>query len=113
VCGGIGGFAGAVPTLWCTLRGLPKDEQRAVVQNFNLAMLSVAFALQCGTGLVTTAMLPLLAMVALAVLVPVLLGARLYIGISEARFRQIVLGLLTASGAALLAASLPALLQRG
>jgi hypothetical protein len=43
-------------------------------------------------------------------LVPTLLGARLYIGISEARFRQIVLGLLTASGVALLASALPRLM---
>lgn len=112
VCGGIGGFTGALPTLWCTLRGMQKDVQRVVVQNFNLAMLSVAFALQLGTGLVTRDMLPLLAIVAGAVLVPVLLGARLYVGISEARFRQIVLGLLTASGLALLASSLPTLAGR-
>ena len=50
-------------------------------------------------------------MVAVCVLVPVLLGARLYIGISEANFRKIVLGLLTASGVALLASSLPVLLR--
>ncbi|MNI33361.1 hypothetical protein D3C73_873080 [compost metagenome] len=46
-------------------------------------------------------------------LVPTLLGAKLYVGISEARFRQIVLGLLTASGVAMLASSLPLLLSRG
>ena len=45
-----------------------------------------------------------------AALVPVLLGTRLYIGISEVRFRQIVLGLLTLSGCALLVASVPRLL---
>jgi hypothetical protein len=44
--------------------------------------------------------------------VPVLLGGRLYVGISEAGFRKIVLGLLTASGFALLAASLPVLVRR-
>ncbi|MGM3372219.1 hypothetical protein, partial [Escherichia coli] len=37
VLSGIGGFAGPVPTLWSTLRGFGKDEQRAVIQNFNLA----------------------------------------------------------------------------
>ena len=42
----------------------------------------------------------------------VLLGARLYVGISDATFRQIVLGLLTVSGVMLLASSLPTLLQR-
>ena len=45
-------------------------------------------------------------------MVPTLLGTRLYIGISEARFRQLVLGLLTCSGLALLVSSLPRLLER-
>ena len=112
ICGGVGGFTGPVPTLWCTLRGLEKDVQRSVVQNFNLSMLAVAFALQIGAGNVAVAMLPMLGIVAVCVLVPVLLGARLYIGISDVAFRQIVLGLLTASGVALLASSLPVLWLR-
>ena len=41
-----------------------------------------------------------------------LLGARLYLGISEARFRQVVLGLLTLSGVAMLVASVPKVLVR-
>jgi uncharacterized membrane protein YfcA len=112
VMAGIGGFAGAIPTLWCTVRGFPRDAQRAVIQNFNLSMLLVAFGIHLASGNVKLQMLPLLAIVALCVLVPVLLGARLYIGISEAAFRKIVLGLLTASGIALLASALPALLRR-
>ena len=112
ICGGVGGFTGPIPTLWCTLRGMERDAQRSVVQNFNLSMLAVAFALQVGTGNVGVAMLPLLGIVAVCVLVPVLLGARLYIGISDAAFRQIVLGLLTLSGIALLAASVPELWVR-
>jgi len=66
---GIGGFSGTIPTLWCTLRGFQRDTQRAVIQNFNLSMLAVAFALH--------------------------------------------LGLLIASGVAMLASGVPALLQRG
>lgn len=110
VLSGIGGFAGALPTLWCTLRGFEKNTQRAVIQNFNLAMLSVTMITYLATGLVTRDMLPFFAIVAPAMLVPTLLGAKLYIGISEARFRQIVLGLLTLSGIALLASSVPNLL---
>lgn len=110
VLSGIGGFAGAIPTLWCTLRGLPKDSQRAVIQNFNLAMLAVTFATYVGTGAVTLAMLPLFAIVLPVMLLPVLLGARLYIGISEPTFRRIVLGLLTLSGLAMLGAALPRVL---
>jgi uncharacterized protein len=110
--GPLGGATGAIPTLWCTLRGFDKDTQRAVIQNFNLATLAVTFIGYLATGVVTREMLPLFAIVAPAMLVPVLLGARLYIGISEVGFRRIVLGLLTASGLALLASSVPKLLAR-
>jgi len=110
VMGGLGGFAGAVPTLWCLLCGYDKDRQRAVIQNFNLTILATAMLGYALTGLASWSMLPYFGVVALAVLVPVLLGARLYIGISEAQFRMIVLSLLTASGVALLASSLPKLL---
>ena len=112
IMGGIGGITGAIPTLWCTLRGFDKDAQRAVVQNFNLATLAVTMAIYVGRGIVTRDMLPMFAIVAPAMLVPSLLGARLYIGISEATFRKVVLGLLTLSGLALLTASLPHLLRR-
>ena len=110
VLGGIGGFAGSVPTLWCTLRGFNKDTQRAVIQNFNLSMLSVTMAIYLATGIVTRDMAPMFAVVAPAMLIPTLLGTRLYIGISEVTFRRVVLGLLTCSGLTLLASSLPRLL---
>jgi uncharacterized membrane protein YfcA len=110
VLGGIGGVSGAIPTLWCTLRGMAKDQQRAVIQNFNLGMLGVTLAGYVGTGVIGRDTLPLLGIVLPAMLIPTLLGARLYIGISDAAFRRIVLGLLTVSGLAMLAAALPKLL---
>jgi uncharacterized membrane protein YfcA len=112
VMGALGGFTGVLPTLWCTLRGMDKDAQRAIVQNFNLAMLLVTFATYVGTGIIDRTTLPFLAIVAPAMLVPSLLGARLYIGISEATFRKVVLSLLTATGIALLVSSVPRLLER-
>lgn len=110
IMSGIGGLAGAVPTLWCSLRGMKKDHQRAVIQNFNLTTLALAMLTYLVTGVVTADMLPFFAIVAPAILIPSLIGARLYIGISEAAFRVIVLGLLTVAGVALLASSLPRLL---
>jgi len=59
--GGLGGFTGVVPTLWCTLRGFDKELQRAVIQNFNLAMLLVTFGSYLATGIVTRAKWPLFA----------------------------------------------------
>lgn len=113
-CGGVmgplGGFTGAIPTLWCTLRGYERDTQRAVIQNFNLAMLAVTMASYVASGVVTAPMLPLMAVVAPALLLPALLGMKVYLGISPAAFRNVVLGLLTASGVAMLANALPRLL---
>jgi uncharacterized membrane protein YfcA len=112
VMGGIGGFTGIAPTLWCTLRGFDKDAQRAVIQNFNLGMLAVTMATYLASGLVTRAMLPQFAIVLPAMLVPTLVGTRVYVGLSGAAFRKLVLGLLTLSGVALLGSSLPALWAR-
>src|SRR6185369_48812 len=99
-------------TLWCTLRGFEKDTQRAVIQNFNLAMLALTFTSYLATGIATRQMVPLFAIVAPAMLVPSLLGARVYLGISETGFRKVVLGLLTASGVAMLVSAVPVLLGR-
>lgn len=108
--GPLGGFTGAIPTLWCTLRGFERDAQRAVIQNFNLAMLAVTMASYTATGLVTRTMLLPMAVVAPALLLPALLGMRVYVGISPIAFRNVVLSLLTLSGLAMLANSLPRLL---
>jgi uncharacterized membrane protein YfcA len=110
IMGGIGGFTGIAPTLWCTLRGFDKDKQRVVIQNFNLGALLVTMGVYLGTGIITRDMLPMFAIVAPAMLIPTLLGTRVYIGISDIAFRRIVLTLLTCSGAAMLAASIPKLL---
>ena len=110
--GALGGFTGVLPTLWATLRGWPKDDTRAVIQNFNLAMLSITFASYVLGGLVHRSHMPQLLLVAAAVLVPVLLGARLYAGVSPDAFRRLVLALLACSGVALLARAVPALLMR-
>ena len=107
--GGIGGFSGTLPTLWCTLRGFDRHLQRTVIQNFNLSMLSVTMATYLATGLVKPTMWPWFAVVLPSILVPVFFGTRVYKGVSDVRFRQIVLSLLTFSGLALVASSAPKL----
>jgi uncharacterized membrane protein YfcA len=110
IMSGLGGFAGSLPTLWCTLRGFDKESKRNIIQNFNLGMLSVTMATYLATGIVTPDMWPMLAIVGVALLIPVLLGARVYIGLSDAMFRKIVLGLLTLSGTMMLFSSVPRLM---
>jgi uncharacterized membrane protein YfcA len=94
------------------LRGFERDTQRAVIQNFNLSMLLVTMLTYLGTGVVTRDMLPAFGVVLLAMALPAILGTRVYLEISELAFRRVVLSLLTASGVAMLMASLPALLSR-
>lgn len=108
----LAGAGGAVPTLWCTLRGFDKDMQRTLIQNFNLATLAATMAGYLASGIVTAEHLPRMAIVAPALVLPALLGARLYTRIGQVGFRRIVLGLLTGSGIAMLASSLPKLLAR-
>lgn len=108
--GGLGGFTGVVPTLWCTLRGLDKDRQRAIVQNFNLATLAFTLAGYVATGTVTGRALALAPLV-MAVVVPAAwIGTRLYRGMSAEAFRRFVLALLSLAGVAMLASALPRLL---
>ncbi|MDT6964160.1 MULTISPECIES: sulfite exporter TauE/SafE family protein [unclassified Cupriavidus] len=110
IMGGIGGFTGVVPTLWCTLRGYDKDKQRVIIQNFNLGALIVTMGVYIGTGIITREMLPMFAIVAPAMLVPTLIGTRVYLGISDITFRRIVLTLLTGSGVAMLVSAVPRVL---
>jgi uncharacterized membrane protein YfcA len=112
VMGGIGGFSGVLPSLWCTLRGYEKDVQRAVIQNFSLAALAVTMAAYVWSGAVTADMLPRFAIVAPALVVPAMIGARLYVGLSANAFRRVVLLLLSLAGLAMVVAALPAVFGR-
>jgi uncharacterized membrane protein YfcA len=102
----VGGFGGLVPSLWCTLRRMDKDEQRSVMQNFNLAALSVTAGGYLLAGVVTAPMVPQLAVVIPALILPALLGARVYAGLSPLQFRRVVLSLLSLAGATMAASAL-------
>jgi hypothetical protein len=110
VMGGLGGLNGPAPTLWCSLRGWSRDEQRAVFQSFSLCMQMLTLAIYAASGLITRETVRLFAIVVPSMVVPTLIGVRLYARFSEAGFRQLVLVLLSVSGIVLLTASVPHLL---
>lgn len=110
VMGGIGGFTGLAPAIWGTLRGYSKDQYRAVLQNFNLAALASTFVVLLASGQVGFSMVPQFALVAPALMIPSILGSRIYTGLSVDAFRKIVLGLLTLSGFTMVFASVKSLL---
>jgi uncharacterized membrane protein YfcA len=104
---GFGGIPGAVPTLWCTLRGWPKDQQRTVFQAFNLFMHIVTLSAFALHGMITSEIAELFAIVAPVMLLPTLVGIRLYRRFSDSSFKGLVLGLLAASGVMLLVSTAP------
>ena len=111
VMGGIGGLTGPVPTLWCALRGWDNDTQRAVFQSFNLAMQALTLVIYAASGVLSFEAGYMFLLITPAMLIPTLIGARLYRRFSELAFRRLVLLLLSLSGFVLLSVSVPRLVS--
>ena len=73
----LSGFSGLAPALWCTLRGYNKDEHRAVLQNFNLIVLSATLATNVWTGRVRGDHWPQMAVVAGSLVLPAIWGSKI------------------------------------
>lgn len=101
VIGGVTGLAGILVTIWCGLRGWPKDVQRTVFQPVAVATF-VMGALWIGAkGAITADIVKLFLIGLPALLAGTWLGLRLFGRLNEAGFRKVVLVLLLASGIAL------------
>jgi uncharacterized membrane protein YfcA len=111
VMGGLGGLTGPAPILWCTLRGWDKDVQRSVFQSFNICMHMLTITMYATSGLISVGSLKVFAVMAPAMIIPTLLGVRVYARVSHAAFRRVVLVLLLLSGMVLLGTSVPDLLR--
>lgn len=94
----LSGFSGLAPALWATLRGYTKDAHRAVIQNFNLVVLSATLVSFLVTGRVRPELLPRMGMVAATLVVPAIWGSKIYIGMSAQAFRNTVLWILVFAG---------------
>ena len=103
IVGGATGLATILPTIWSTLRGWPKDEQRAVFQPVGVALFFAMVVWLGGTGTIDGATLRLFLIGLPAVLVGTWAGLRLYGRLDEAGFRRVVLILLLVAGVALVA----------
>lgn len=101
VLGGIGGFSGALPAMWGDLKGLRKDEARAIFQPFIVAMQALAAIGLLAGGFFTadSAMMLLACLPALAA--GAWLGVRAYGLIPAEGFRLVLLSLLLVSGLSL------------
>lgn len=99
---GLTGLPGVIVTIWCQLRGWPKDRQRTIFQPVILATLLMSIASLGVAGAIT---LPTVKTFMLGL--PVLLagawsGMKLYGKVDEAAFRKAILLLLLVSGLTLI-----------
>jgi uncharacterized membrane protein YfcA len=100
--GGLTGLAGIVITIWCNLRGLPKDVQRATFQPVAVVVFAIAALMLGAKGSLTLETAKLFALGLPFLFAGTWLGLKLFGRIDEAAFRKIVLVLLFVSGVALL-----------
>jgi uncharacterized membrane protein YfcA len=98
VLGGITGLAGILVTIWCGLRGWPKDVQRTVFQPVAVATFLMSALWIGARGAITADTIKLFLVGLPALLAGTWLGLKLFGRLDEAMFRQVVLVLLLASG---------------
>jgi uncharacterized membrane protein YfcA len=106
VMGGMASLSGPAPIIWVQLRGWGKDEQRGVLQPYNMAILSAALLSAAVAGFVDRTYLIWAAICLPVSLAGTRLGLLLYRRVNDAGFRRLVLVLLALSGATLIISAL-------
>jgi uncharacterized protein len=97
--GGLTAMPGALPIVWCDLRGVSKEHQRGEVQPFILIMQAFAVTLLfCRPGTLSADLLSVLPLAIPAVVAGTLVGILLWGKIDDAKFRYSVLSMLLIAG---------------
>ena len=89
---------GALPTIWCDLHGVPKNQQRGLVQPFIAAMQIFALTLMLARNDLSSKVLIDLALSIPALLAGSMLGILAFRNANESTFRRIILTVLLVSG---------------
>ena len=99
--GGLTAMPGALPTIWCDIHGLPKSQQRGVVQPFIAAMQLLALALMLSRQNISARVLVDFAISIPALVAGTALGIMTFRYANELTFRRVILVVLVFSGLAL------------
>lgn len=101
--GGLTAMPGALPTIWCDLRGVPKERQRAMVQPFILLMqIFAVLMLSLSPGAINHELIGNVAFAIPALMAGTLAGMALFGRVDDRKFRVAVLVLLFVSGCLML-----------
>jgi uncharacterized protein len=96
--GGLTAMPGALPTIWCDMHGLPKSQQRGLVQPFIAAMQLFALALMLSHHSLSAKVFIDFGICLPALVAGTSLGIMLFGRINELAFKRTILGLLLFSG---------------
>jgi uncharacterized membrane protein YfcA len=99
--GGLTAMPGAVPTIWCDMRGMPKSDQRGLIQPFIAVMQLFALALLLERHSLSSKVVIDLAISLPALFAGSVLGIVAFRNINEVGFRRTILVVLLFSGASL------------
>jgi uncharacterized protein len=102
ITGGSIAFPSAIPTIWCSIRGLAKHEQRGIVQPFILLMQFATLVYFSKFGIIASGTLANYLLCAPAMLGGTWLGLRLFDCVDDVMFRRLVLTFLLTSGTILI-----------
>lgn len=105
ILGGMAGLSGALPTVWASLRGWGKDQKRSIFQVFNLTILGAALLAHIVAGRLSSAMILPVTLALPGTLAGAWIGFRVYRGLSDRNFSDLVMTLVLLSGAILLLSS--------
>lgn len=100
--GGLTAMPGALPTIWCDLHGMPKDEQRALVQPFIAAMQIFALGLMLMQRDLSSRVFVDFVLSIPALLAGTGLGLLAFRHVNDVVFRRVILTVLLVSGILLL-----------
>ena len=103
ITGGATAFPGAIPTIWCNIRGLSKIEQRGIVQPFILLMQIATLVYFSKMGILASGTWTSYIWCLPAVIGGTWLGLKLFNRVDDVRFRRLILLFLLVSGATLMA----------
>lgn len=106
VLGGFAGLSGVLPLIWLQIRRLSPAEQRARYQPFNLFILLLAAVAMVGVGKVDVELMTFAAVAIPFSLLGAVVGANMFLSISEETFQRAVLLLLLVSGCFIVGQSL-------
>jgi uncharacterized protein len=101
--GGMTAMPGALPTMWCDLHGMPKEQQRGLVQPFIAAMQIFALALMLWQHSLPAKLLTDAAFCLPGLAAGTAAGLALFGRLNDVAFRRGILGVLFFAGLALVA----------